>query len=89
MPSIKNDTGICCLIPDGICPRYAANVDGDYGEPGRDGNCADNEIPLPNGDDAENDKAGSENESEIGEKKYTLDPYSTIYLMRSVKTNEY
>jgi len=77
------------LIPDGICPRYAANIDGDYGEPSRDGNCSDNEILLPDGDNAQNDKAGSENESEISEKKYTLNPYFTVDLMRSVKTKEY
>jgi hypothetical protein len=62
------------LIPDGICLHCGADIDGDHGEPSRDGNCTDNKIPLPDGDDAENDKGGSENESEIGEKKYTLNP---------------
>jgi len=87
MPSIKDDTGICCCIPDGICLRIqrqkgatlvfkkivpslclqvrgpginitatskqrkrTADVDDDYGEPSRDGNCTDNEILLPDGD---------------------------------------
>jgi len=62
------------LIPGGICPRYTTDIDGDYGEPSRDGNCTDNKLPLPDGDDAENDKGGSKNESEIGEKKIQTSP---------------
>jgi hypothetical protein len=39
------------LIPQGQANRKrTADIDDDYGEPSRDGNCTDNEIPLPNGD---------------------------------------
>jgi hypothetical protein len=30
--------------------KRTADIDGDYGEPSRDGNCTDNDIPLPDGD---------------------------------------
>jgi len=74
MLSVKNDTSICCLIPHSICPCYAADIEGDIDQPSGDGNCSDNEIFLPDGNDAENDKCGCKNESEIGEKKYRLQP---------------
>jgi hypothetical protein len=68
--------------------KRTADIDGDYGKPSRDGNCTDDEIPLPDGDalsrgpnklltrktnihadsHAEDNKGGSESESEICEK---------------------
>ena len=39
------------LVPQGQANRKrTADIDGNYGEPTRDGNCTDNEILLPDGD---------------------------------------
>lgn len=51
VPSLCLQFDVWGLISQGQADRKrTADVEDDYGEPSRDGNCTDNEILLPDGD---------------------------------------